>query len=224
MNNYITETIDSLGITFYHRDIYGDNFVMTEDFKRHQYDKRAPIAESDIVLDIGAHIGTFTALAALSAFAVIGVEPEASNVELLSMNMGQFHNAIIYAGAVVGDAYPDKYVNLYVNNKTNTGGHTLTPTRGRAYTAVKAIKFVSLLAKYNPTYLKLDCEGAEYDFMFTALPEYLRVIVGELHLTPKANRQKYFKLIEHLRSSGYTVTVPDDPKKNWTIMMVAVRE
>lgn len=116
------------------------------------------------VLDIGANIGTFSRTA--SPFAnVIAIEPDPENFILLEMNTSI--HVIKLQGAVV---HRQREVKLYQNRGKNKGLHSTVPTRGRSVVDVEPLVFHTLLQQYRPDALKIDCEGAEYEFLTPVLP------------------------------------------------------
>lgn len=132
------------------------------------------------VLDIGAHIGSFSyfALEKLGSRKVIAVEPDNGNFLILMDNM----KGHIEAGSM-------KALNMACCN-----GHKASPesenwpnTGGALYSdsenGVDCISLDRLLEMTEaPVLLKIDCEGCEFEVLLKGpLPEKVRCIVGEYH-------------------------------------------
>ena len=169
------------------------------------------------VLDIGGNIGASAVLfAEMGASEVITVEPEDDNYELLLENISAYADTIEpIKAAVVGD--DSESVVLYLNQDgTNKAIHSTTPTRGRPGIEVSAINFMRLLEETKPEVVKIDCEGAEYDFLKAPLPEYVKQVVVELHLTRAAWRETEAPRVIGLFSGWEVVKAPKLEGKNWT--------
>lgn len=140
------------------------------------------LVAEDIVLDIGACIGTFSRYAVdKGVHLVVSVEPDPENFALLKRNSP---NSIHVHAAVVHDG--TGYVTLYKNTGKNKGLHSTVETRGRELLDVPARSFNSLLKLYKPTKIKIDCEGAEYTFLHPEdLPEHVQAVIIEYNLSRK---------------------------------------
>lgn len=122
------------------------------------------IKKGDIVVDIGAHIGYYTLLAAKKVGKrghVYAFEPDSKNYSLLTKNLREngYENVTLVHAAV-----SDKVgsVNLYVH-ETNTGDHSIV--RGMRNTKKVRVKTMSLdtYFKTKPfiNVMKIDIQGAE---------------------------------------------------------------
>lgn len=156
-----------------------------------------------VVVDVGAHIGSFSLLAADNgAKSVHAYEPCANNFELLVKNaqgtLIESHNLALHATnglAVKMDRCPVK---------ENTGGsNTMLCEKHETVEAV-TISLDTVIEKLGHIdILKCDCEGAEFDMLFGCNNlDKVDVIVGEYHDNPYSNP---YHLKGHLRSKGFTV-------------------
>lgn len=137
-----------------------------------------------VVLDIGANIGGYTRWALdHGAASVVAIEPGPCNFACLQVNAADpdgranLHHAAVgrYAGVV------DIWVSPAGKNPANT---STVPFRGRLSAAtVPRLAFDDLLDAVRPAVLKIDVEGAEYDFLHGPLPEYVQEVTMELHFT-----------------------------------------
>ena len=166
---------------------------------------RLALAKKDVVLDVGAHIGVYTAWAASRARKVLAVEPEPTNVALLVKNMkaGKFANVEILEMAAVGANYPDRTVEFFIQG-VNTVGHSMFVKRGRTSIVVPATAAVKLMKTHKVTVVKLDCEGAEYPILLDCpLPDHVRGVVMEMHFGRKVNHEQAEAVHKSMKKQGF---------------------
>lgn len=146
---------------------------------------------SDLILDVGAHSGSF-ALAALrrGAGRVVCCEPCPDNFALLRHNLAPFgKRAVLLNCAVWRSDQPAQRLRLFNPvSQANTGAVQARP--GTCGPAADAVPFDDLVAELTVggrrlRLVKLDCEGAEWPVLFTsrrlgAIDE----LCGEYHLPP----------------------------------------
>jgi FkbM family methyltransferase len=169
-----------------------------------------------VVVDIGAHIGSFSLLAQLKGAAmVLAYEAERSNFEMLLINL-EGSNVVKASNAAVwrSGAGPLQLRYQHSLDPLNTGGGTVFSAEGQLVNAVAFDDVLSTVPAVD--LLKIDCEGSEYAILGTST-ELCRVreIVGEYHnLTfhiPDFARIPGFStytgsaLALHLESEGFTV-------------------
>lgn len=196
-----------------------DDFVIRE---VNGYDPLGIVPE-DFVLDIGANIGAFTRLAAdADAARIVAVEPDPENAKLWRQNrnlIGASMNIEFIEAAVVGDATLEKQttMTLYTNVGKNKGMHSMLPHRGRDTVEVQLTSWRKLLA-LNPTVVKVDIEGGEYDLEWSDLPSSIRSLAIEFHLTKPGQRDKALAIYNTLLSQRFSPVVekPDVSGKRWT--------
>jgi FkbM family methyltransferase len=156
------------------------------------------------VLDIGAHIGGFSVLAAQSgARQVHAFEAGRENYKLLSKNCNGLPVKCHYAAVWRSDVHED-LIWQQSDDAQNTGGGAVA----RGWSDLSAVGLDQVITEHGPFDLvKLDCEGSEIPILLTS--EKLRqipVLVGEYH--PGQHMGKVAAdLFEHLRAQGYDLTV-----------------
>jgi FkbM family methyltransferase len=147
-----------------------------------------PITKDSIVVDVGAHIGSFSVVAAQTASKVIAFEPDPDNFQMLKKNIALNHlkNIHAYQMAVSGS---DGYQDMYIFKNGSTGNHSLY-TRERKDLIRKPVQTTSLHGIIEKEglpvidFLKLDCEGAEHDILRNMSLETavkIRAIAMETH-------------------------------------------
>lgn len=175
------------------------------------------VGPKDTVVDIGANIGAFCALALEKGARVFGYEPFPENFKIAKKNAAK---AELENVAVVGVATTATSVDFYVNVRgKNHGAHSSVPTRGRDVIRVPAMRIDKILKATKPTKLKVDCEGAEYDILLgLELPRSVKRIALELHLQKNAHREAAVQLHAQLVAQGFSVLrdpTPSFSTKAW---------
>lgn len=138
-----------------------------------------PIRSSDVVLDLGAHIGA-TSLLALrkGARRVVAVEADPGNISLLRRNIGT--RATVLWGAVTDEG---GLASFYVRTDGRSYLGSVLADPDRRPMDVPAIPLDGLLAKYRPTVVKCDIEFGEYGLpALRSLPRHVRVLALEVHI------------------------------------------
>jgi len=140
------------------------------------------------VLDIGAHIGSFSAwMHHIHPEAQIAsVEADPDNYRLLFANIGKFAQALYHARA----GYDDRPAWVFHPPDGNTGGNCIVFDKNAfpAERLTDAPPMVTLeaLVKEPVDLVKIDIEGGEYDLLSRCQDDTLtkiRRIVGERHGT-----------------------------------------
>lgn len=164
------------------------------------------------VLDIGACFGAATVyFVEQGAARVIAVEPVPDNVAQLRKNTKGMPVDVLSAavGPEAGKA------ELFLSQGINTGSHSQHVTRGRTSISVPMRRFRTLLSTYRPSVLKIDCEGAEYDFLTEPLPSYVKQVAMEIHLNKKHWRYEEFPKLLALFEEWEIVKQPRLTVNNW---------
>jgi len=166
--------------------------------------------EGRVVLDIGANIGCFSRWAVdKGAMHVISLEPEVNNFNMLSLNLKDEHDVTLHNKALT--ATQDGEGALYLSKTgKNPGNSSTTPRRGRVEVPISYMS-VAQLHEYHPVIdvAKVDCEGAEYDFMKTFIEAYpnLRQVALEIHISG-FGLLPAISLNNLMLDAGFTATVP----------------
>jgi FkbM family methyltransferase len=172
------------------------------------------IRNGDVVIDIGANIGVFSAFAALHArdVEVFAYEPSPENASLLRTNVAVidqsrvrvFEQAVAgWTGRRILEANPSNWI---VHTLAEPG----STATGLPVTCVSLDDLMEQNAIKHCDLLKMDCEGSEYEILRSTRPETLRCIdkiVGEYHRPPgKLSAQSPEDLLDALlRSRGFFV-------------------
>ena len=177
-------------------DKSGQDWVIIEDVYLRDCYKTALLpkrSDTEYVLDVGAHIGTFARLwhERNPSAKIACVEACPENIPLLLRNVGRFAD-VIHA-ACTYETGPLTFLNAVTSPAgLSTGGSTLVtslPERldpqyqvdERPLPRVTVHELLNRLGWPRIDVLKLDCEGSEYSILTWASIEKIAFILGEYH-------------------------------------------
>lgn len=162
--------------------------------------------DTDTVLDLGAHIGTFSIKAAQRGARVRAVEPHAPNFDVLSHNAQHFPTTIgVMFGAVVPSSYEHSTVCLHgrPGDKGTRGSYSRSVIAHRGQTDgvdVPAFRLKDLML--GVTVLKVDVEGAEYLLDIPLHIGDVRALSVDFHQTRK-RREEAEAIIAAIEAQGF---------------------
>lgn len=169
------------------------------------------IGPDDTVVDVGANIGAFSVTAARVAVngRVIAFEPEPANAALLRRNLKRngCRNVTVSRAAVAGSAGT---LRLSVNPQ-NSGGHSVRRQYDGPTLPVPAVTLRQVFDDHRIDrcdFLKVDCEGAEYEVLYSLPRAYfqrIRRVVLEYHGDPATKREQADELVRHLQRMGFRI-------------------
>lgn len=147
----------------------------------------------DVVLDLGAHIGTFTGRALNAGAArVRAVEPAPENIKIFKLNVNDPRVELIEAAACVSETGEETF---YLNMAKGSDSHSLTQMRGRAPIKVSAVSLAELCIDFAPTYVKIDIEGGEYLLdIVESFPDSADRFFIEFHFQKKGHQEQALQL------------------------------
>ena len=186
-----------------------DLMALTNVWMINEYDIDSfEINPSDIIIDVGAHIGLFSLL--VSQFCKTGkifsFEPIRENFDLLVSNLELNHIENVFPFNV-GISKNLGKLNLFLNN--DQSAHSIFPKGSESIT----VESTSLQKIFDGKkissckLLKLDCEGAEYDIIDSLPAEYLDKIQNmaiEYHLAD-TKPELIKNLILKIKNAGFKI-------------------
>lgn len=184
-----------------------DRFISQAIKKRGFYDRRGSaiiknaLKNGDVFINVGAHIGYFSLLAASrvgNEGHVFAFEPAPANFHLLLKNitLNKCENITAIRRAVLEK---EKKVNLYFSD-TNTGDHRVyKPSEKRKFIEIDAINLDNFFDKRNKRidFIKIDVQGSE-----------MSVLKGMKKILKKKTLKMFIEFWPH----GITAN-GDDPRK-----------
>ncbi len=204
----------------------------TDDYDRHVIDNifsgeyevsGFTVNKTDTVVVIGAHIGAFTLYAAQKATngKVIAYEPSTDNFRQLVKNIGLngYKNITVHNLAVSDRC---RKVRLYLPSSSFLNNNLFR--KNDNFELVKSVTLKDIFSHHKIDkchFLKLDCEGAEYDILISAPGDILNMInriVFEYH--PKINpKYRFCRLIEYLKKNKFKI-IADKKSPEWSTGLI----
>lgn len=221
INNEIA-LVECKGYKFYIRKEKIDAFTIDEVFKC-GYFKNLQLTKEDVVLDIGLSIGVFSVVAGSLCKKVVAYEPDIDNFNLAKKNLklNNIKNVKIFNKAI---SEKNGKMQLYVNNGVCTDCHSTLKIRGRKSVEVEAVAINDVIKKYNPTKMKIDCEGEELNFMRTAKLDNVQKLAMEVHFaySRRDKHMKYYKMARNIKKYFLRIKYPT-VQDNFSRMLYATK-
>lgn len=177
------ETVQKYG--FHSRPDTSDHAIFTNVALQNEYALPKRLPAGGTVIDVGAHIGSFSALASgLGSRRVLAFEPDACNYEMARLNLAKSPGVKARRAAVLDrrsrvkcQAYPAD------REEQNTGGGEVFECGAEEAGGVEAIPLDDVLRKEGRVLLiKLDCEGSEWPILLHSNElGRAKTICGEYH-------------------------------------------
>lgn len=215
-NTYIIYKLRN-GVKYKIRGGSTDRFIFNEVWLHKSYiPKGFEIKPNDIVVDIGAHAGIFTILASYYAQngKIYSFEPFKENYDLLLENikLNNFRNVHAFNKAVSNKSGKLKF---YVSQTKNKGQNSMYKLdESQKEVSVDKISFKDFLKRIPKIdFLKIDCEGAEYEILFSLDKkdlEKINKISMEYHNYKGHNGEE---LANFLYKNGFKVKLVHDGEK-----------
>lgn len=216
--------------TFFYRDDTSDWNTISSIMAPSDEYGLAALALSGLALDIGAHIGACAIALALDNpdLSIIAVEPVPPNCMLIQKNVaanGLDGRVIVRHGAAGRSG--SRVVRYGFKGNASDEHHAFI---GDARDAVPEGKYVSLtvpelslsdLTTEPVSFVKIDCEGGEYDFLDTDVSQVAR-IHGEWHPTPPFGMAGRDEIVRMLGAT-HDLTFAESADGEWVGGFTAIR-
>jgi len=169
-----------------------------------------PLRHSDMVVDIGAYVGTYAIRCArFPVKKVVAYEPTPHTFEVLSLT--QLPNMELVNAAVVGD--DRETVDLFISKGIGVT-NSIVKARGKGRRVrVPAVRYED--AVRGASIVKIDVEGAEY--LYNIVQPQLRAVIIDFHPIVGRDWVGMAKLIMHrLVQAGFETVIEPDFTNGWT--------
>lgn len=185
------------------------------------------LTKKDVVLDLGGNIGAFTCDIFDKVKKVIVYEPEDVNYEFLSTNIEDngAKNVIAHKQAVVGN--DDKVRDFYLGKAPYYYSFLVKHNRKRV--PVECVNINDVMKKYNPTKMKVDIEGSEWEVLinctdFGSVDQIIFEYNFDMNMDLKEDFKRFKALKKHLKKHGFDVQEMErDMKQNWNLVFMVQR-
>jgi FkbM family methyltransferase len=179
-------------------------------------------AETDVILDVGAHIGTFAILAAskVSRGAVYAIEACEDTFNYLRINaaLNRLENLSTFHLALY-----DRPGKCTLNYDSGNWGHSIVShlsNRGEVVDCCTLQQFFDDNHIGNCSFIKFNCEGAEFPILLSSPTSLLRR-VGKMLVLYHCDlwtKNTLEELLTHLGASGFECIVTNrGEKRGWII-------
>ena len=172
--------------------------------------ERFEIKKEDIVIDVGSHVGYFTMYAANNANqgTVYSIEPYKESFEILKKNL-KLNNLTNVKSFNAAISKVTKQVTLYIDKNNQIGNSifkTDNTTESKKVDSFSLEDFVENNKIEKINFLKLDCEGAEFEILLNTNKELIKKInkiSAEIH--ENYNTSSLEELVEFLEKNNFKV-------------------
>jgi len=208
------------GVEYKVRGKTTDRNVINEIWIHNSYTpERFKINQNDLVIDVGAHIGVFSIFASKKANngKIYAFEPSPENYSLLKENieLNKSHNITL-----IPKALSDKtgIKDFFISEDDNKGNSSFySKPKSSEKISVNTTSFSDFIKKHKIKeidFMKIDCEGGEYDIFFNSpksIIKKIKKISMEYHnINKKKNGLKLKYFLENL---GFDIIMKTEGRK-----------
>lgn len=193
----------------FHKNLKEENeFVYEEIFIHNIYRALAKEIQDSVVIDIGANTGLFSIFCKeLKAKKIYAFEPSHETYNKLVENTEKFDNILTYNLAVTEKSDAEVYMmdDSVCSDIWQKKNDNVLPTK-----TITLKDIMSMMSINNKLVLKIDCEGSEFDIIYSTPDELLKrfsYIYIEVHNKLNPNYiDKHEDLLNRISNLGFNLT------------------
>jgi FkbM family methyltransferase len=179
-------------------------------------------AKGHVIIDVGAHIGTFTLLSSskVGGGKVYAIEASEDSFNLLRINCALNHCANISSHHL---AVTDKNGTCTLYHAPGNWGHSAVKRLSRSSETVESCTLSDFLERNRINkchFMKLNCEGGEFSILLSTPSKVLKRIetILVLYHCDIWSDNTESDLVSHLESSGFDCVIRNQSeKRGWII-------
>lgn len=193
-----------------------DATILKEIFCNRIYGDHFPFYQNVNIVDIGAHKGFFSLFALLNTDVnskIIALEPAEQNYQILEKNI-RVNNAKNVFALQKGVAKSRGKLNLILTDEANHSIYdsyaAIIKKKVKKLVEIDTITIADIFGDFHldrVDFVKMDCEGAEYEAIFSTPLEVLAKINTfsiEFHDLKDSHLNSY-KLVQYLKGNGFFI-------------------
>lgn len=177
------------------------------------------------VIDVGAHIGTFSLLLADKAPAgkIYALEPADDTFDVLetNVNVNQLMGKMIPCKVALYNQ--NTRVKLFHDEQSGNWGHSIVSELSKTFEEVETVTMDRFFEQHDITHcnlIKFNCEGAEFKIIENVSDKTLNkidtwIILFHEDLETEGNRTEIIKRLKKNRFIVNLIRVSDDNKRGW---------
>jgi FkbM family methyltransferase len=217
------EAIDGFEVAY--RKGTADEEVLKDSFSHDIFYPGVPEykpAERDVIIDVGAHIGTFSLLSSrkLGHGKVYAIEASQDTFNILRINvaLNRLANVSVHHLAI-----SDNEGEVTLHYDRGNWGHSIVKALSRFSETVKSTtlsRFLKINNIESCQFIKFNCEGAEFPILLSTPPRILQRFgtILVLYHCDLWTRNTQADLISHLQSTGFRCVVRNQTReRGWIV-------
>jgi FkbM family methyltransferase len=186
------------------KEIFIDNCYIPQGFE---------IQKGDTVVDIGAHIGVFSVFASKFASKIYSFEPSDENFKVLKENIAinNINNVVIPFNLAVSDNTGERVLFVSPNNSAGHSFYAHESLHKNKEIIVSTVSLEDFVTSNNISvidFLKIDCEGGEYNILLECSAKVLSIVKKISMEYHNIDSNRNVSVLENFfKKNGFTVSI-----------------
>jgi len=216
------------GLSVYYRAGTEDEKVLKHSFDNDIFFKEIPSfkpRKNPVIIDVGAHIGTFSILSSVKFpnSKIFSIEASHETFDILKKNIktnnlpiNAYHNALLDK---------NETIKLFHSTATGNWGHSVTKELSHSYEEVQAISLDDFLHDNSIEFIdlvKFNCEGSEFNILLNSSQATIKKIGLAIILYHEDLATNNYSLMELLmlfkKESFRTLVIPKSANRGWLVV------